>query len=115
MGVIIGTTSCNPDSNISHDLILAYKGSLNSAPFTFEYLSRSNIETFEETTVLTDEELIELSSYCEIIKRHYFDNIPHSCDCSYKDFALDIEFKLDSSVTQRKIYIKQARIFNTPD
>jgi len=60
---------------------------------------------------LTNEELMELGAYCLELKKHFYQNVPHDCNCQQKDFGLDIEFKIDSQVSNRKIYIKQARFY----
>jgi phosphoenolpyruvate synthase/pyruvate phosphate dikinase len=102
-----------PDAGVTHDLILAYTLSLNDDKYTYEYLSRSNIPDLNGETVLSNSELEQLADYCGIIKNYYFNSIPHTCNCDYKDFAVDIEFKVDSQVKNRKIYIKQARIYHS--
>ena len=59
--------------------------------------------------VMTDAEIYELGTYARALEKHFYENIPHSCNCSIEDFALDIEFKIDSEVSPRKIYLKQVR------
>ncbi|MEL6842310.1 MAG: hypothetical protein AAFP02_03785, partial [Bacteroidota bacterium] len=61
--------------------------------------------------VMSDAELHELGEYCMMIKEYYYSQIPHNCACPFVDFGLDIEFKVDSQVSPRKIYIKQVRPF----
>ena len=100
-----------PEPGILHDQIIVYTLSLDTLNYTIQYLTHSNIPELNGQTVLTEDELYELADYCTIIKTHYFENIDHSCDCEYNDFAVDIEFKLDSTVEERKIYIKQVRIY----
>ncbi len=80
--------------------------------FMIEYLTFSNIPELEGETVMTDAEIQELGAYCLALRQHFYRNVPHNCECSEQDFALDIEFKVDSQVTgQRKVYVKQARIY----
>jgi len=100
-----------PEPGIMHDQILCYTIDLQSIGYSLEYLTHSNIPELQGETVLTDEELYELADYCTIIKHHYYDNIPNNCNCEYEAFAVDIEFKVDSEVNNRKIYIKQVRIY----
>ncbi len=100
-----------PEPGILHDQILCYTIDLQSIGYSLEYLTHSNIPELQGETVLTDEELYELADYCTIIKHHYYDNIPNNFNCEYEAFAVDIEFKVDSEVTNRKIYIKQVRIY----
>ncbi|MCF8365964.1 MAG: hypothetical protein K9H16_09285 [Bacteroidales bacterium] len=100
-----------PEPGILHDQILTYTIDLEQNGYSIEYLTHSNIPELQGQPVLTDEELYELADYCTIIKHHYYDNIPNNCNCEYEAFAVDIEFKVDSEVSNRKIYIKQVRIY----
>jgi len=102
-----------PEPGVLHDQVLLFTYSLDeSRNFTIEYLSHSNIAELEGKNVLSNEELYQLGEYCMRIKHHYFYNIPHHCNCLFKDFGLDIEFKIDSPLGKRKLYIKQVRIYN---
>lgn len=99
-----------PEPGIQHDQLILYTYSLDeSRHFTIEYLSHSNLPGFNGKNVLTDKELFELGEYCLQIKKHFFFNVPHSCNCLFDDFGLDIEFKIDSLDGTRKLYIKQVR------
>ena len=102
-----------PEPGVLHDQIMLLTWSIvPGQDFMIEYLTFSNIPELEGETVMTEEELMELGAYCLALKQHFYQNVSHSCDCSEQDFALDIEFKVDSQVTgQRKVYIKQARIY----
>jgi hypothetical protein len=102
-----------PEPGILHDQIILFTYSLNPKHnFTIEYLSHSNIPELNGKNVLTDEELYGLGEFCMQIKKHFFYNVPHSCKCLFDDFGLDIEFKIDEVGGRRKLYIKQARIYN---
>lgn len=101
-----------PEPGILNDLILVYTLSLNSNAYTIEYLTHSNVPELDGQSVLTDEEITEIADYCKIIKDYYYTNIPHTCNCSYDHFAVDIEFKVDSTVGYRRVYIKQARLYS---
>ena len=100
-----------PEPGILHDQIIVYTISLDDKNYTIEYLTHSNIEELQGKTVLTDAEIYELADYCTLIKQHYYYDLPNDCNCSYNDFAMDLELKVDSQVENRKIYIKQARIY----
>ena len=100
-----------PEPGILHDEILIHTVNLEGVGYTLEYLTYSNIPDLNGQTVMTDNELYELAEYCTTIKQHYFNNISTQNN-SYLSFAVDIEFKVDSDVENRKIYIKQARIYN---
>ena len=100
-----------PEPGILHDQILVYTFNFDTLDYTIQYLSHSNVPELEGQTVLTNQELYEIADYCTIIKTYYYDNIDNNCNCEFKDFAIDIEFKVDSMIEERKIYLKQARIY----
>jgi pyruvate,water dikinase len=101
-----------PRPGILHDLIILFTWSIvHGEEFMIEYLTFSNVPELNGNTVMTDDEIEELGRYAKVIKRHYYYNLPHSCDCIYDDFGVDIEFKVDSEVSPRKIYVKQARLY----
>lgn len=100
-----------PEPGIMHDQLIAYTINFENSHYTFEYLSRSNVPELNGEPVMDEEELAELADYCTRIKKHYYYNLPHAA-CGYRDFAVDLEFKVDSDVAPRKIYIKQARIYS---
>ncbi len=101
-----------PEPGILHDQIMLFAWSLNpDQKFTPEYLTLSNVPELNGSRVMSDAELEELGEYCMMIKEYFYSNIPHSCNCPFIDFGLDIEFKVDSDVSPRKIYIKQVRPF----
>ena len=80
--------------------------------YTIEYLSYSNVPELEGKTVMHDKEIERLMDYCMSIKQRYYYQIKNDCNCDFEDFALDIEFKIDSEVNYRDVYIKQVRIYN---
>lgn len=101
-----------PEPGVLHDQIMLMAWSIvPDQDFMIEYLTFSNVPELKGERVMTDEELLELGDYAMRIKQHFYQNVPHSCGCDFKDFAVDIEFKVDSDVSPRKIYIKQARLF----
>ena len=101
-----------PEPGILHDQIMMIDWSLDpEVPFMIEYLTFSNVPELNGKRVMTDAELRELATYAMRVKTHFYQHVPHSCNCPYKDFALDIEFKVDSEVSPRKIYLKQARLY----
>ncbi len=101
-----------PEPGILNDQIMLLTWSnVSGQNFTIEYLTFSNVPELNGETVMTDEELYELGAYCKALKNHFYDNLPHSCNCIKKNFGLDIEFKIDSQVEDRKLYIKQARFY----
>jgi pyruvate,water dikinase len=92
-----------PDSNLTCDEInIKFR---KKGP-KWKYANHSSlIDT--ESTVLTDEELLQLIVMLKAIKNHFF-TLTNS-DASYTEYALEVEFKLDTS--ERLIYIKQVRSF----
>jgi hypothetical protein len=89
----------NPEGNYIPDQIIRY---------TFdditEYITHSNAPGMQDITVLSEEEITELADYCMAIRNHYC-NLNAACQ------TLDIEFKVDWINGERKIYIKQARLY----
>ena len=101
-----------PQPGVLHDQIILFTWSVDpTEEFMIEYLSFSNVAALQGKTVMTDAELEQLGRYAKAIKRHFYSTIPNSCHCSYENFGVDIEFKVDSDVSPRKIYIKQARLY----
>lgn len=101
-----------PEPGIIHDQIMVYTWSLDpSSDYTIEYLTFSNVEELKGKPVLSNDEIEELSDYCMAIKERFYYKLDHSCACTFTDFTVDIEFKVDSEVSPRKIYIKQARLY----
>ena len=101
-----------PEPGVLHDQIMIIGWSLQPGEdFTIEYLSFSNLEELNGARVMTDRELKTLAAYTENVRDHFYYDLEHSCECEIKHFGVDIEFKVDSSVSPRKIYIKQARLY----
>ncbi|MEZ4887673.1 MAG: PEP/pyruvate-binding domain-containing protein [Chitinophagales bacterium] len=101
-----------PEPGILNDQIMLLTWSIVPGQnFMAEYLTFSNIPELNGETVMTNEELMELGAYCLALKKYFYQHVPHNCNCTEKDFGLDIEFKVDSDVSERKIYIKQARFY----
>ena len=105
-------STVRPNSNIVCDQIISYTINLIDNSCTYEYLTKSNIKNLKGNPVLTEKELRELSDIITNIKEYYYKIKRYNSKYTYNDFALDIEFKLDSQISKRKIYIKQVRIFN---
>lgn len=101
-----------PEPGILNDQLILFTWSvIPGEEFMIEYLTFSNIPVLNGATVMTDDELMELGTYAKALKKHFYENVPHDCDCTEQDFGLDIEFKVDSTVNERKIYVKQARFY----
>ncbi len=101
-----------PEPGIIHDQIIYFNWSVRpNENHMIEYQSHSNVPELNGTHVMRDAEIVELSQYAEAVKRRFYYDLPHDCDCVYKDFGVDIEFKVDSDVSPRKVYIKQVRLY----
>lgn len=101
-----------PEPGIIHDQIILYDYPVDqNNPFLIEYLTFSNLPEALGGRIMTDAELIELGNYCMKLKEYFYYNLQHQCNCSFTDFGLDIEFKVDSQLSRRKVYIKQARLY----
>lgn len=101
-----------PEPGIIHDQIMLFTWSVDpNEDFMIEYLTHSNVPELNGNRVMTDQEIKELGYLVTSLKNRFYYHLPHDCNCSYQDFGLDIEFKIDSQTSPRKIYIKQARLF----
>lgn len=94
---------------MTDEIMIYYYSTTANSSITYEYLSRSNRLPEGQKTVLTNSELEELAKICYNLKLHYFYKEEHNCNCEFRDFALDIEFKIAVVDGKRKIYIKQVR------
>ena len=102
----INVVDANP--GVINDQVIIYTFSSNNKRYTLEYNTFSNVVTETSGHVMSDEELYELADYLSVINVYFYSRV-YDCKCNYSDFGLDIEFKVDSSIKDRKIYIKQAR------
>lgn len=101
----------DPEPGIIQDQVILYTFSLSGKEaYTIEYNSFSNAKGNHPNHVMTDSELRYLGDHLYVIKQYFYQHVYH-CNCDYNNFGLDIEFKLDSSVSPRKLYIKQVRPF----
>jgi pyruvate,water dikinase len=65
------------------------------------------------SSLITSEELLQLTQQLESIKKHFYDMYHLFPKTEYKDFALDVEFKLiETADKKRKFVFKQARPYN---
>jgi len=98
----------NAESGVIHDQVIVYPFAFDDKKYTLEYTNFSNALPEMNGNVMTDNELYQLADYLTIINTYFYSRV-YNCNCDYKEFALDIEFKVDSSVGNRILYIKQAR------
>jgi hypothetical protein len=92
-----------PENNYLPDQIIYYSFE-EQFPESYNYIGHTTVPGMEGKTVLTKEELKTLNNYCMAIQNHY-------CRLNLECKTLDIEFKVDLINGQRKIYIKQARLY----
>ena len=92
-----------PKNNYLPDQIIYYSFE-DQFPESFNYIGHSTVPGMEGKTVLTAQELKTLNDYCMAIHNHY-------CRLNNGCKTMDIEFKVDLVNGQRKIYIKQARLY----
>lgn len=100
INVQIGEISItNPEGGYVPDQIIWYQfGS------TIEYINHSNVPGMQGKTVLSESEIQTLATYCNAIHNQY-------CALNFECLPVDIEFKVDWVEGERKIYIKQARLY----
>lgn len=91
----------NPEENYLPDQIIFYTYTDENV---IEYINHSNVPGMEDKTVMTEDELRELRSFCMAIHYHY-------CTLNLECNPMDIEFKVDRVNGARKLYIKQARLY----
>ncbi len=91
----------NPEEKYLPDQVLYYT---RSDADLYEYISHTNVPGIEGKTVMTSEELKVLKDYCMAIHNHY-------CFINLECNPMDIEFKVDVVNGERKLYIKQARLY----
>ncbi|OFX63718.1 MAG: hypothetical protein A2066_12090 [Bacteroidetes bacterium GWB2_41_8] len=92
-----------PENNYLPDQIIYYSFE-EQFPESYNYIGHTTVPGMEGKTVLTPQELKILNTYCMAIHNHY-------CRLNFGCKTMDIEFKVDKINGQRKIYIKQARLY----
>lgn len=98
-----------PDEGVTCDQIICYSD--NEIAFfnqkqIVEYITRTNLQ---EGPVLSEKEVITLTRQLAAIKKHFYYGV-FIRRGKYEDFAMDVEFKIYGP--ERKLYIKQARLFS---
>jgi len=99
------TSITNPDGNYTPEQIICYTFSLDPASkYTIDYMGKSNMPGKEDSTVLTNAEITLLTDISLDIQYHYM-------ILMNKLVTMDIEFKIDIVNGERKLFIKQARLY----
>lgn len=99
----------SPDNKLVCEQVVSYMNTTSefyNEPQAADWISYSSLSP--NTSLLSVAELKDLTQKMETIKRHFYDLL-RVWPGEYKDFAMDIEFKLILENKQRKIIIKQAR------
>lgn len=99
----------SPDNTLVCEQVVSYMNStaeFYNEPQAADWISYSSLSP--NTSLLSITELKDLTRKMETIKRHFYDLL-RVWPLEYKDFAMDIEFKLILENKQRKIIVKQAR------
>ena len=100
----------NEKGNNSEQIISYYnsKSQFYNQKDAVEYIATSNLNDYKP--ILTQKEIFELTQELEKIKRHFYRKFRGT---NYKNFALDIEFKLANNLQgECKLYVKQVRLFD---
>ncbi len=101
----------SPDNKLVCEQVVSYMNStaeFYNEPQAADWISYSSLSP--NASLLSIAELKDLTQKMEMIKRHFYDLL-RVWPGEYKDFAMDIEFKLIQENKQRRIIIKQARPF----
>lgn len=101
----------SPKKNSVCEQVVSY---MNSTTVDFynnaqaaDWISYSSLHP--QGSLLTPAELKELSQKLDKIKEHFYELLHMWSNTQYKDFAMDVEFKIILENKQRKIIVKQAR------
>ncbi len=100
----------SPKNNMVCEQVVSYMNSTSdfyNEAQAADWISYSSLSP--ASSLLTANELKDLTQKLEKIKRHFFDLLNVWADTFYKDFAMDVEFKMVLENKQRKLIIKQAR------
>lgn len=101
-----------PDDNVTCEQFISYFNS--SDPFfnekdAVEYLAFSSLN--QHKPLLSREEIFELTRQLDRIKQRFYRKLKAWKKLPYKDFAMDVEFKVELINGKKIFYFKQARPF----
>ena len=103
----------SPKANVISEQVISYmnvNASFYDNTRSADWISYSSLSPNE--SLITTEELFELTKQLERIKNHFYNKCGFWSKYNYSDFAMDVEFKLILDKTgKRKFIIKQARPF----
>ncbi len=106
INVQIGEISVvNPPDSVTCDEAIISLGDVTGLDkIAVEYIGRSSLS---KIPILTLKQLEELTKYLTAIKDHFFYKVEKVNRFFYRDFGMDVEFKIDAHTGN--LYIKQAR------
>jgi hypothetical protein len=77
-----------------------------------DWISYSSLNP--DNSLLSADELMQLTLQLESIKKYFYDLYKLWSKKDYRDFAMDVEFKLISTPAQKRVFVfKQARPYNS--
>ncbi len=104
----------SPKEGVISEQVISYMNSGSTfydASRSADWLSYSSLNT--GGSLLSIEELYQLTRQLEAIKRYFYELYHKWPNTEYRDFAMDVEFKLiETADKKRKFIIKQARPYN---
>ncbi len=104
----------SPNSGVQCEQLVSYMNTTSdfyNANRSADWISFSSLHP--QSSLLSNDELLSLTQCLEMIKRHFYDLYKVWPNTEYKDFAMDVEFKIIiGSNNKKSILIKQARPFN---
>ncbi len=104
----------SPTAGKTCEQVVSYMNTVSdfyNANRSADWISFSSLHP--NSSLLSQDELFELTKQLEVIKRHFYDLYKMFPEVLYKDFAMDVEFKiLYGSEGKKRILIKQARPYN---
>ncbi|MDP2385259.1 MAG: PEP/pyruvate-binding domain-containing protein [Bacteroidota bacterium] len=104
----------SPTAGKTCEQVVSYMNTVSdfyNANRSADWISFSSLHP--NSSLLSQDELFELTKQLEVIKRHFYDLYKMFPQTLYKDFAMDVEFKiLYGSEGKKRILIKQARPYN---
>jgi len=104
----------SPKAGVTCEQVVSYMNSYSNFyndNRSADWISFSSLNS--TGSLLTSDELYKLSHQLEIIKKHFYDLYKLWPKIEYKDFAMDVEFKvIETANKKHEIIFKQARPYN---
>lgn len=104
----------SPKPNIVCEQVVSYMNNpyadFYNANRSADWISFSSFKS--DGSLISSEELFQLTKQLEYIKKHFYDLYKLWSKVEYKDFGMDVEFKLIEKDGKRQFIFKQARPYN---